>query len=53
MRGLPKISIAFTATSSAWVESRPPETPMISSKVLQAFAGEIDKLYVDDRENKD
>ena len=30
-----------------------PSLKVKKSKVLQAFAGEIDKLYVDDRENKD
>ena len=29
-----------------------PSLKVKKSKVLQAFAGEIDKLYVDDRENK-
>ena len=28
LRGLPSRSIARAATISAWVESRPPETPM-------------------------
>ena len=28
LRGRPARSIAFAATISAWVESRPPETPM-------------------------
>ncbi len=47
LRGLPSRSIALAATIKAWVESRPPETPMTSFRNARRSKALLKRRHLD------